>query len=99
MVESGEDLNDIEYNTLILALGKCRMLNDFVKDGKFKICILSKDHIKPAAQQGHILMVLPFAFPDLKCREYEILMKKLGDGSDLAWLRKQRKKNTRKSCQ
>lgn len=91
-----DELLDIEYNTLILALGKCRMLNSFVKSGKFKICVLSKEHIKPAAQQGHILMVLPFSFPDLTDKEYEALMKNLGDGSDLAWLRKQRKKQRRR---
>lgn len=85
-----DEITDIEYNTLLLALGKCRMLSEHTKSGEFKLCIVSQDHIAPAAQQGHILMVLPFQFPEMTEQEYTDLMQKLSDGSDIAWLRKNR---------
>ena len=85
-----DDITDIEYNTLMLALGKCNMLQGLTKSGHFKLCILAEDHIESAAQQGHILMVLPFGFPELTEQEYNDLMQKLSDASDIAWLRKNR---------
>ena len=85
-----DDITDIEYNMLLLALAKCNMLQGLTKSGEFKLCIVSQDHIAPAAQQGHILMVLPFGFPEMTEQEYNDLMQKLSDGSDIAWLRKNR---------
>lgn len=35
-------------------------------------------------------MVLPFRFPEMTGQEYNDLMQKLSDGSDIAWLRKNR---------
>lgn len=40
---TGDDITDIEYNTLLLALGKCRMLSNYTQSGEFKLCVLAKD--------------------------------------------------------
>ena len=85
-----EELTETDYGTLGLALGKCKLLNDIVGDGKFKLCVISTDHIKEAAQKGYITMVLPFGFPKMSNEEVSELMQKLHDGLDIAWLKEQR---------
>jgi hypothetical protein len=85
------DLTETDYVTLGLALGKCQMLNEIVGDGKFKLCVISKEHIKDVAQKGYITMVLPFGFPKISNEEVSELMKKLEDEQSIAWLKEQRK--------
>lgn len=81
---------DTDYNILMLALAKCKMLGGFTRSGKYKLCVLAEEHIKLASQRGYILMVLPYGFPELSSRDYKELMKKLSDASDVAWLQQQR---------
>jgi len=85
-------LTETDYGALGLALGKCKLLNEIVEDGKFKLCVISVDHIKEAAQKGYITMVLPFGFPKMSNEEVSELMQKLHDNQDIAWLKEQRGK-------
>lgn len=89
---TSDTITEIEYNTAILALAKCYMLQGFVKSGEFKMCIVAAEHVAPAAQKGFITMVLPFRFPEMTEEEYMALMQKLSDASELAWLREQKEK-------
>jgi hypothetical protein len=84
------NLTETDYGTLVLALSKCRLLNDIVGDGKFKLCVISQEHIKEAAQKGYITMVIPFGFPEMNDEEVSELMQKLQDGQAIAWLKRQR---------
>ena len=84
------NLTETDYGTLVLALGKCHLLNDIVEDGKFKLCVISQKHIKEATQKGYVNMILPFGFPKLSDEETSELMQKLYDGQAIAWLKRQR---------
>ena len=85
-----EDLTETDYGTLALALMKCQLLNSIVDDGKFKLCVISKDHIQEAAQKGYITMVVPFGFPKMSDEEVSELTKKLKECQDIAWLKEQK---------
>jgi hypothetical protein len=87
-----EELTETDYGTLALALGKCHLLNEIIGSGKFKLCVISTDHIKEAAQKGYIAMVLPFAFPEMNDEEADELMQKLCDCQSIMWLKEQRGK-------
>jgi hypothetical protein len=84
------DLTETDCGTLALALMKCRFLNGIVDDGKFKLCVISKEHIKEAAQKGYVTMILPFGFPEMSDEETNELMQKLQDIQSIAWLKEQR---------
>lgn len=86
------DLTETDYGTLGLALSKCKLLNEIVEDGKFKLCVISTDHIKEVAQKGYITIIVPFEFPKMSNEEVSELMQKLHDGQDIAWLKEQRGK-------
>jgi len=85
-------LTETDCGTLALALMKCRFLNGMVDDGKFKLCVISQEHIKEAAQKGYLTMVLPFGFPEMGDEEISELMQKLQDMQSIAWLKGQRGK-------
>jgi hypothetical protein len=86
------DLTETDYGTLALALSKCQLLNGIVDDGKFKLCVIPKKHIKEAAQKGYITMIVPFGFPKMSDEETSELMQKLQDGQSIAWLKGQRER-------
>jgi hypothetical protein len=88
--ERTSNLTKTDYGTLGLALGKCQLLNGIISDGKFKLCVISQEHIKEAAQKGYITMVIPFGFPEMSDEEVSELMQKLQDGQSIAWLKEQR---------
>ena len=85
-------LSERDCGTLMAALTKCQMLREIVKNErcKCKLCVVTEDHLKEAVQAGHILMVLPFGFPEMDMEEMGGLMQKLSDLGELAWLREQR---------
>ena len=85
------ELTETDYGTLGLALSKCHMLNGIVGDGKFKLCVISQDHIREAAQKGYLTMVLPFSFPIMSDGEVSELMQKMQDLQSIAWLKEQKK--------
>ena len=87
-----DELTERDCGTLMAALTKCQLLREIVKDGKCKckLCVVTEDHLKEAVQTGHILMVLPFGFPDMGDDEMNSLMEKLHDLERLAWLKEQR---------
>ena len=87
-----DELTERDCGTLMSALTKCQMLRDIVKNErcKCKLCIVTEDHLKAAVQTGHILMVLPFGFPEMNVKEMDELMQKLHGLERLAWLRGQR---------
>jgi hypothetical protein len=87
------ELTETDYGTLALALGKCHLLNGIVDSGKFKLCVISTEHIKEVAQKGYLTMVLPFRFPEMSDEDTDELMQKLQDGQSVAWLKEQRGKN------
>lgn len=87
-----DELTETECGTLALALGKCQLLNDIVGDGKFKLCVISQDHINEVMQKGYITMVIPFGFPKMSNDEVSELLQKLQDGQSIAWLKEQRGK-------
>jgi hypothetical protein len=87
-----DDLTETDYGTLGLALGKCRILQEWIpKDGEFTMCILTKENAKKAAQQGLIIINLPFGFPDMTSEEYFALVGKLDNLEKIAWLKEQRR--------
>ena len=87
-----DGLTERDCGTLMAALTKCQMLREIVKNErcKCKLCVVTEDHLKEAVQTGHILMVLPFGFPDMGDDEMNALMEKLHDLERLAWLKEQR---------
>ena len=87
-----DTLTETECGTLALALGKCRLLNDIVEDGKFKLCVTPQEHINEASQKGYVTMVIPFGFPKMSDEEVSELLQKLGDQQSIAWLKEQRGK-------
>ena len=91
MLQSDE-LTERDCGTLMAALTKCQMLREIVKNErcKCKLCVVTEDHLTEAVQTGHILMVLPFGFPDMGDGETDQLMQKLSDLGELAWLKEQR---------
>ena len=91
MLQSDE-LTKRDCDTLMAALTKCQLLRDIVKGGKCKckLCVVTEDHLKEAVQTGHILMVLPFGFPDMGDGEIDRLVEKLHDLERLAWLKEQK---------
>ena len=86
-----DDLTEEELGTLSLALAKCQLINSSVKSGKFKLCIIPKEYVPKAAQQGFITMILPFGFPDMTDDQTLDLMEKLDDMQKCAWLKEQKK--------
>ncbi len=85
-----DNLTEIDYGILALALSKCQLLNSIVEDGKFKLCVISQEHINEAAQKGYVTMVIPFEFPNMNDEEVDELLKKLGDHQSIAWLKEQK---------
>jgi hypothetical protein len=87
------DLTETDCGILMLALGKCHLLNSIVEDGNFKLCVISSEHIKEVAQKGYLTMVLPFGFTGMNDEEVDKLMNKLQDAQSVAWLKEQRGKD------
>lgn len=87
------ELSETDYGTLALALGKCHLINGIVDSGKFKLCVIPKEHIKEVARKGYITMVLPFGFPEMSDEETDELMQKLYDCKSIMWLKEQRGEN------
>ena len=87
-----DELTERDCGTLMAALAKCQLLREIVKGGKCKckLCVVTEDHLKEAVQTGHILMVLPFGFPDMGDGEIDRLVEKLYDLERLAWLKERR---------
>ena len=83
------DFTETDYGIMGLAIGKCQLLNDIVKDGKFKLCVIPQKHIKEVAQKGYLTMVLPFGFPAMSDLEIEDLIQKLTDAQSIVWLKEQ----------
>jgi hypothetical protein len=84
------DLTETDYGILTLALIKCRLFQEFTKDGEFKLCVVSKENIPLAAQKGYLTMVIPFGFPDMSDKEViNDLMQKLDVHQKIAWLKDQ----------
>ncbi|MFB3897502.1 MAG: hypothetical protein ACE14V_14490 [bacterium] len=90
-----DGLTERDCGTLMAALTKCQILREIVKNErcKCKLCVVTEDHLKEAVQTGHILMVLPFGFPEMNVKEMDELMEKLHDLERLAWLRGQKGAN------
>ncbi len=90
-----DGLTERDCGTLMAALTKCQLPRDIVKGGKCKckLCVVTEEHLKEAVQTGHILMVLPFGFPEMNVKEMNELMEKLHDLERLAWLRGQKGAN------
>ena len=88
-----DELTEKDCGTLMSALTKCQMLRDIVENErcKCKLCVITEDHLKAAVQTGHILMVLPFGFPEMSTEEDDELIEKLHDLERLAWLKEQRR--------
>jgi hypothetical protein len=75
-----------------LALMKCHMLQELLgKKGKYKLCVVTKENLPKATQQGHILMVLPFGFPETSDVDLSDILERLEEQEKLAWLREQKK--------
>ena len=89
-----DELTERDCGTLMAALTKCQLLREIVKNEKCKckLCVVTEDRLKEAVQTGHILMVLPFGFPEMNVKEMDELMEKLHDLERLAWLKEQRGK-------
>jgi hypothetical protein len=87
-----DELTEKDCGMLMSALTKCQMLREIVKNEscKCKLCVVTEDHLKAAVQTGHILMVLPFGFPEMNDGEMNSLMQKLCDMGQLAWLKEQK---------
>jgi hypothetical protein len=87
-----DELTEMDYGTLGLALGKCLLLQEWIpKNRDYSLCVLTKENTNKAAQNGHILAVLPFGFPEMTDEEKIELMGKLEHGEKLAWLKNQPK--------
>jgi hypothetical protein len=83
------ELTETDYGTLALALGKCRLMQDFTKDGDFKLCLIAKKNIPLI---GTLLtMVPPFGFPEMSDDEMHDLVQKLDELQKIAWFKEQPK--------
>ena len=85
------DLTETEYSTLALALIKCDLLRNWVpRKGDYTLCVLTKENTRKAAQNGHIIISIPFGFPEMSDGEVHDLVQKLDELEKIAWLKESR---------